>query len=285
MRGDNDAARHGLDKLRRSLRSARPAVGRGARADDGQLAARGGRLEEARAAAARGIAGVEGTDEGGRLKLLWVALMVEAEGAERPARRAIRRGGRNDAAGAPRDRASAARPVGRGPALRRLAAAELDTRSGARRTRGVARRRRGFDEIALPWPVAYARLRAAEAYVALGDRAAAAAPLAAARDAAERWRRRRSWTPPTRSPAARASASRTAAPPEPEPAPFGLTPREHEVLLLVAEGRTNREIGELLFMSEKTASVHVSRILAKLDVGGPGRGAAVAHRLGLTAST
>ena len=51
-------------------------------------------------------------------------------------------------------------------------------------------------------------------------------------------------------------------------AQLGLTPRELEVLLLVAEGRTNREIGAELFMSEKTASVHVSRILAKLGVGG-----------------
>ena len=48
--------------------------------------------------------------------------------------------------------------------------------------------------------------------------------------------------------------------------PFGLTPRERQVLVLVAEGRTNREIGDSLFMAEKTASVHVSRILAKLDV-------------------
>ena len=72
--------------------------------------------------------------------------------------------------------------------------------------------------------------------------------------------------------------------PEPAPeAPLGLTPREHEVLLLVAEGRTNREIGEQLFMSEKTASVHVSRILAKLGVGGRVEAAAVAHRLGITA--
>ncbi len=65
--------------------------------------------------------------------------------------------------------------------------------------------------------------------------------------------------------------------------PLGLTPREHQVLLLVAEGRTNREIGAELFMSEKTASVHVSRILAKLDVGGRVEAAAVAHRLGMTA--
>jgi ATP/maltotriose-dependent transcriptional regulator MalT len=73
---------------------------------------------------------------------------------------------------------------------------------------------------------------------------------------------------------------------EPAPAasaddPFGLTPREREVLSLVAAGRTNRQIGEELFMSEKTASVHVSRILAKLDVSTRGEAGAVAHRLGL----
>ena len=81
------------------------------------------------------------------------------------------------------------------------------------------------------------------------------------------------------------------APDPPAPAPddspaarLGLTPRELEVLLLVAEGRTNRVIGETLFMSEKTASVHVSRILAKLGVHGRVEAAAVAHRLGLVAA-
>ena len=47
---------------------------------------------------------------------------------------------------------------------------------------------------------------------------------------------------------------------------LGLTERELTVLALVAEGHTNREIGATLFISEKTASVHVSRILAKLGV-------------------
>jgi DNA-binding NarL/FixJ family response regulator len=65
--------------------------------------------------------------------------------------------------------------------------------------------------------------------------------------------------------------------------PFGLTPRERQVLALVAEGRTNREIGAELYMAEKTASVHVSRILAKLGVRGRTEAAAVAHRLGLDA--
>jgi DNA-binding CsgD family transcriptional regulator len=48
--------------------------------------------------------------------------------------------------------------------------------------------------------------------------------------------------------------------------PGPLTAREHEVLVLVTEGRTNEEIAAALFMSPKTASVHVSRIIAKLGV-------------------
>ena len=62
--------------------------------------------------------------------------------------------------------------------------------------------------------------------------------------------------------------------------PFGLTPRERQVLELLAGGATNREIGAQLFMAEKTASVHVSRILAKLDVRSRTEAAAVAHRFG-----
>jgi DNA-binding CsgD family transcriptional regulator len=62
---------------------------------------------------------------------------------------------------------------------------------------------------------------------------------------------------------------------------FGLTDRELEVLALLAEGMTNREIGERLFMAEKTASVHVSRILAKLDVRGRVEAATMAQRAGL----
>ena len=65
--------------------------------------------------------------------------------------------------------------------------------------------------------------------------------------------------------------------------PFGLTRRERQVLELVARGATNREIGEELFMAEKTASVHVSRILAKLGVRSRTEAAGLAHRLGLAA--
>src|SRR4029453_18016647 len=75
----------------------------------------------------------------------------------------------------------------------------------------------------------------------------------------------------------------TAAPPAPSSpaAALGLTQREAEVLALVAEGRTNRQIGQALFITPKTASVHVSRILAKLGVAGRGEAATIAHRPGL----
>ena len=58
----------------------------------------------------------------------------------------------------------------------------------------------------------------------------------------------------------------------------GLTAREVEVLRLVAAGRSNGEIGATLFISTKTASVHVSNILAKLGVSSRGEAAAVAHQ-------
>ena len=62
---------------------------------------------------------------------------------------------------------------------------------------------------------------------------------------------------------------------------LGLTAREAEVLALVATGQTNRQIGEQLFVSEKTASVHVSNILRKLGVTSRVDAAAVAQRLGV----
>ena len=71
-----------------------------------------------------------------------------------------------------------------------------------------------------------------------------------------------------------------------EPTPrgdtFGLSSREREVLAQIARGRTNREIGERLFISQKTVGVHVGNILSKLGVSGRVEAAAVAIRLGLT---
>jgi DNA-binding CsgD family transcriptional regulator len=247
-----------------------------------ELALLEGRIDDARAAAARALPEFEGTEEGGRLvKVLWAALRVEAEAAE------LSRATFDDGV-ARMLRARLADAVtqpgqwAEGPRYAALAEAELTRIEHAPDPQAWLAAAAGFDEISLPAPAAYARVQAAEAFVAAGDRAAAAEPLAAAIAAAERMEAH-----PLVEAAgalARRARIRLAAEeaPAPEPTPLGLTPREHEVLLLVAEGHTNREIGERLYMSEKTASVHVSRILAKLEVGGRVEAAAVAHRLGLS---
>jgi DNA-binding NarL/FixJ family response regulator len=61
----------------------------------------------------------------------------------------------------------------------------------------------------------------------------------------------------------------------------GLTPRELEVLRLLVEGRSNRQIAEQLFISGSTAGVHVTNILAKLGVHSRLEAAARARQLGL----
>ena len=138
-----------------------------------------------------------------------------------------------------------------------------------------------------PYPALVARWRQAEALVLRDDRAAAAAVAAPALDEAQALGA--GWLAgELEGLCARARLRVADAPPNGEAAaeqapedPFGLTPRERQVLALVARGATNREIGAQLFMAEKTASVHVSRILSKLDVRSRTQAAAVAHRLGL----
>ena len=61
----------------------------------------------------------------------------------------------------------------------------------------------------------------------------------------------------------------------------GLTNREREVLRLLAAGRSNREIAVALFIAPKTASVHVSNIMAKLGAGSRTEAAAIALQAGL----
>lgn len=136
-----------------------------------------------------------------------------------------------------------------------------------------------------PYPTAISRWRQAQAALGRADRNGAAAALADAGATAERlgagWLAGEVDGLATR---ARLSLERAPAgepEPEAEDTPFGLTPRELQVLTLVASGATNREIGERLYMAEKTASVHVSRILTKLDVRGRTEAAAVAHRHGI----
>jgi DNA-binding NarL/FixJ family response regulator len=60
---------------------------------------------------------------------------------------------------------------------------------------------------------------------------------------------------------------RAGAAPQPEPGPLSdLTDREREILALVGEGLTNRQIGQRLYLAEKTVKNHISRLLAKLGV-------------------
>ncbi|HEY0638669.1 MAG TPA: response regulator transcription factor, partial [Pseudonocardiaceae bacterium] len=60
-----------------------------------------------------------------------------------------------------------------------------------------------------------------------------------------------------------------------------LTPREHSVLTLVADGHTNRQVGERLFISEKTVSVHLTRIMSKLGATSRTEAVATAYSRGL----
>jgi DNA-binding NarL/FixJ family response regulator len=76
----------------------------------------------------------------------------------------------------------------------------------------------------------------------------------------------------------RALGAKPAAEPSGGPA---LTARELEVLTLVAQGRSNRDIGLVLFISSKTVSVHVSNLLAKLQASGRMEAVAIARRRGL----
>jgi ATP/maltotriose-dependent transcriptional regulator MalT len=146
-----------------------------------------------------------------------------------------------------------------------------------------------WEAVQRPYPGALMRWRAGEAHVGAGDRDAATAALERAHAVAARlgagWLRDEIESLAARGRLVLADADGVVAEPVATAAaqedPFGLTPRERQVLVLVAEGRTNREIGDSLFMAEKTASVHVSRILAKLDVRSRTEAAAVAHRLGL----
>ena len=144
-----------------------------------------------------------------------------------------------------------------------------------------------WERLGLPLPVAYARWREGEARLAArGDRVLTAAALRTALEVAQRLGAQ-PLAGEVVSLAARARLSldqeEESGAPEAHDvaADLGLTPRERDVLELVALGRTNRQIADELFISQSTAGVHVSNILGKLGVTGRGEAAAVAYRLGL----
>jgi DNA-binding CsgD family transcriptional regulator/tetratricopeptide (TPR) repeat protein len=142
-----------------------------------------------------------------------------------------------------------------------------------------------WERLGQPYRAAYAGFRQAEALLASGDRGTAAAVLGRAAAITGRLGARPLDTE-IQALARRArldlAPSTPAAAAAPTPAAqLGLTPREAEVLALVAAGRSNRQIAQALFISPKTVSVHVSNILAKLGVAGRVEAATIAHRLGL----
>jgi DNA-binding NarL/FixJ family response regulator len=132
-----------------------------------------------------------------------------------------------------------------------------------------------------PYLVAHALLRSAQADCAAGSRDAAgpaleeAARLAAALGAAPLLEEMRTVARRARL----ALGDGEAAAPRATIEAFGLTQREREVLELLADGRSNQQIAEELFITRKTASVHVSNILGKLGVASRGEATAMAHRL------
>jgi DNA-binding CsgD family transcriptional regulator/tetratricopeptide (TPR) repeat protein len=166
-----------------------------------------------------------------------------------------------------------------------LAEAEYERVGGAARPELWSEAARTWEQLERPTLAAYCRWRGAEALVAAGaTRTEAVAPLREAHAVATRigaepllreigllaQRARLDLVPPiTDSHGERQSAEEI----------LGLTPREAEVLTLVARGYTNREIAAALVISVKTASVHVSHILRKLDAPNRLEAAAIAHRL------
>jgi DNA-binding CsgD family transcriptional regulator len=248
------------------------------------------RASERLADALRLVAGSDG-DLIYNAELFWLAARLAADLAERarlPGHDAAAEQAAEAAAAAIAefDRAIGIAPGGGAPpealAFRGLADAELGRLRGEHDTEPWRVAGEQFRGLAQPLRAAYASFRVAEAVALSGGRQAEiAAPLRAAFEVAsilganpfrvevEALARRAGIALES------AEGGDTAA------AELGLTDRELEVLRLVAEGRTNPQIGEQLFITTKTASAHVSHILMKLGVTNRAEAAAVAHRAGL----
>jgi DNA-binding CsgD family transcriptional regulator len=296
-RGDTRAARPLLEETARILAlSLEPQYLAGCGALRGELERREGNLQKARAIVEEAIDRIEFCSEDGErlAQVACVGVIVEADAAERArdlgdadAERIAR-----TAADMMNLRVQAAaedvdRSVPRAHAVN--ARAELGRAEGDPDPAAYAEAAEAWLAIERPYPAAIARWREAEAHLRGGDRTAT---VVAARAAAESAREiGATWLVDEVEGLAARARLRLAEPengaqpaPEDEGDAFGLTPRERQVLSLLAGGATNREIGAQLYMAEKTASVHVSRILSKLDVRSRTEAAAVAHRHGLEAA-
>jgi DNA-binding CsgD family transcriptional regulator len=293
-RGDDDAARVDLDLAARlAVDSTEPQFLAPLAAYRAELERRAGDAAAGRAAVDEGLDRIEFcSDDMARIALVALAgVQVEADEAQRARDRqdaAAERTARERAA-AMAERVELAASAG-GPvvlAQQALAQAELARAEGRDDPSLWEAAAAAWEGIGRPYPAAIARWREALALVASREREgaerAADAALATARRLGSRW-----LVAELEGLGARArlrleglEREAAAAPGSDDEDPFGLTAREREVLVLVAAGATNREVGARLHMAEKTASVHVSRILAKLDVRSRTEAAAVAHRHGL----
>ena len=189
------------------------------------------------------------------------------------------------------DLAAYADRLGLGPAAE-LRSAALTGEAEQSRLRGPADPERwasasaAWQATGFPLPAAYCDWRQAEALLGAGGRREEATELYERASTAALDLGARPMAAAIEQSARRARVAVTQSGAEPAPTrnaddEFGITAREFEVLELLARGWTNKQIAESLFISEKTARVHVSHLLTKLAV--PTRGAAVdvAHRRGL----
>ena len=300
-RGDDEVARTSLEEVDALLvDSLEPQFVAVAGALQAELFRRCGRTLDARDAVESALERLEFcSDDTVRLaRLAATGVAVEADLAQR-ARDLGDADGEADAiarAGIMRSRAEAAAAAGRPMELAYAATADGHHLRATGEDPGdawnVAASR--WEALKRPLWVATARWHAAEACLAAGRRDSAAEAagiaLAGAREIGAAWlvaelegliARARLTVAAASEDAPAADDVGSGDDAEADDDPFGLTPRERQVLTLVARGATNREIGAELYMAEKTASVHVSRILAKLDVRSRTEAAAVAHRLGL----
>jgi DNA-binding CsgD family transcriptional regulator/tetratricopeptide (TPR) repeat protein len=295
-RGDTRAARPLLEETARILAlSLEPQYLAGCGALRGELERREGKLDAARAVVEEAIDRIEFCSEDGErlAEVACVGVRVEADTAERA----------RDLGDAEAERGARLRAEMMDARVQ-AAAEDLDlpvTAAHAASAAADAARAAGAPDPALyaaaadawsalerPYPAAQVRFAEAEAHLRAGDREATVTAARAAATAAHalgaRWLADEVEGLAAR---ARLRLAEDAVPADDgadgeEPA-FGLTPRERQVLALLAGGATNREIGAQLYMAEKTASVHVSRILSKLDVRSRTEAAAVAHRHGIEA--
>jgi DNA-binding CsgD family transcriptional regulator/tetratricopeptide (TPR) repeat protein len=246
-----------------------------------ELALWEGQPSKARIAVSEGLEALAQSEEHGNpLWLCYLGIRAEADlaesgqASEERARELLDRAGRLAVAGA------LPNPII--PAAAAAAGAEFERFAGEANPASFGEAARLWHTIQHDYVAAYCWFREAEARITCGEGDQAAVPLARAHDIATRL----GAVPllhETESLARRARLKLDGMKPERSKSAV-LTARELEVLRLVAEGRTNSEIGDLLFISTKTASVHVSHILAKLGVSSRVQAAGLAHDQGLLES-